>query len=107
MSELSLRPSDYNLADPEEIKRFLMTGQVELLNFLNAIESNFPQITELYTKFDIADADPNTLVKLDLVTYQYINALTSLHVFYQQLLAIRDIETPRYYTSNFYPESLK
>jgi len=103
MSELSLQPDDYNLSNPEEVKRYLITGQAELLDFLNRVETDFSKVTELYTKCSVAEADPNTLVQLDVVTHRYIAALTSLHVFYQQLLAIRDIETPKYYTDQFYP----
>jgi len=103
MSELSLNPENYNFKNPTEIQRYLMTGQAEMLDFLNRIETDFAQVTELYTKFSVVDTDPNTLVQLDVVTHRYIAALTSLHVFYQQLLSIRDIETPRYYSDNFYP----
>jgi len=107
MSEFSLKPEGYNFCDPKELERYLMTGQAELLDFLNRIEIDFAQVTELYTKFSIIDTDPNMLVKLDSVTHQYINALTALHVFYQQLLSMRNIETPVYYADHFYPDKLQ
>jgi len=103
MSELSLRPEDYNFKNPTEIQRYLLTGQAEMLDFLNRIETDFAQVTELYTKFSVVDTSPDTLVQLDVVTHRYISALMSLHVFYQQLLSIRDIETPQYYSKEFYP----
>lgn len=107
MSELSMDPKDYNLSDPREIQRFLMTGQVELLDFLNRIETDLAQVTECFTKFDIATSDANSLVQLDVVTHRYIEALIALHVYYQQLLKIRDIETPVYWKDKFYPETSK
>jgi len=107
MSEFNLRPENYNFCDPKELERYLMTGQAELLDFLNRIEIDFAQVTELYTKFSIIDTDPNILVKLDSVTHQYISALTALHVFYQQLLSMRNIETPVYYADHFYPDKSK
>ena len=104
MKELSMNPDDYNLCNPQEVQRFLMTGQAELLNFLHRIETDFSQVTECFTQYDIASSDPNSLVQLDVVTHRYIEALIALHVYYQQLLKIRDIETPVYWNRDSDPQ---
>lgn len=92
--EISLDPKDYNLSDPKEVERFLMTGQVALLENFNKVEVDLPTITGFFSQTDIATGDENRLVKLDSLLHRYIEALIAIQVYYQQLLKIRDIDTP-------------
>jgi len=92
--DISLNPEDYNLSNPKEIERFLMNGQVALLESFNKVEIDLPTVTGFFTQTDIATGDVNRLVKLDSLLHRYIEALIAIQVYYQQLLKIRDIETP-------------
>ena len=98
MSELSMNPDDYDLSKPEEIQRFLMVAQAELLKCLHTIETYFSKVTECFATCDISSGSDRTLLQVDKITYQYIMALISMHLFYQQLLKIRDIDTPAYWS---------
>jgi hypothetical protein len=102
MKELSMDPKDYNLSDPVEIQRFLMTGQAELLDSLNTLESDFSIITEVFSQTDVSSADANKLLQLDKVLHPYIQAFICIHVYYQQLLKIRHIDTPRHWPDKYY-----
>lgn len=102
MKELSMDPKDYNLSDPQEVQRFLMTGQAELLNGLNALESDLSIITEVFSQTDVSIADVDKLLQLDKVLHPYIQAFICIHVYYQQLLKIRDINTPRHWPDKYY-----
>lgn len=102
MRELSMDPKDYNLTDPLEIQRFLMTGQAELLNSFNALESDLSVITEILTQTDVSIADSEKLLQLDKVLHPYIQAFICIHVYYQQLLKIRNIDTPKCWPDKYY-----
>lgn len=92
--DINLDPSSYNLKDPKDVERFLMTGQVALLENLNKIEIDLPTVTGFFSQIDVAKGDADRLVKLDQLLHRYIEALICLQVYYQQLLKIRNIETP-------------
>lgn len=102
--DINIDPANYNLKDPKEIERFLMSGQVALLENLNKIEEDFPTVTSFFSQIDVAVGDADRLVKLDQLLHRYIEALICLQVYYQQLLKIRNIETPnnwpQYFKSN-------
>jgi hypothetical protein len=91
--------NDYDISNPQDLQRFLMVAQAELLNCLHTIELDFSRITECYTTCDVSSGSADSLLKIDKVTYEYIMALIALHVYYQELLKIRDIETPTYWTN--------
>jgi hypothetical protein len=97
MSELSVDPSNYDFSDPKEVQRYILTAYAELLNCLHRVELDFAQVTECFIKTDPASAGLDKLIKLDTITYKYISALICLHVYYQQILKLRNIETPNYW----------
>lgn len=102
MKDLSLDVKDYNLTNILDIQRFLMVAQAELLNSLSKLEEDFPTITELITKVDISTANADLLKSIDNILHPYIEAFICVHVYYQQLLKIRDIITPDYWPAKYY-----
>jgi len=92
--DINLDPANFNLQDPKDVERFLMTGQVALLESFNKIETDLPTVTGFFSQIDVARGDADRLVKLDQLLHRYIEALICLQVYYQQLLRIRNIETP-------------
>ena len=103
--DINLDPANFNLQDPKDVERFLMTGQVALLESFNKIETDLPTVTGFFSQIDVARGDADRLVKLDQLLHRYIEALICLQVYYQQLLRIRDIETPNnwpQYTAQLY-----
>lgn len=99
-----LEPSKFNFATDEGISKFYMTTQVELYQAISNLEMSMSELTTVIHSIDLQLSSEIQLKGIDNVLYKYILSWQTLHLFYQEVLKIRNIVFPKYYQDELYPK---
>lgn len=99
----SMDPSNFDFATEEGKSKFYMTAQAELYFCLDRLETSMPEVSTIIHSIDLQLSEPELLKNINNILYQYIHSLQTFHLYYQEILKIRDIETPKYYQKDLYP----
>ena len=99
----SMQPSNFDFTTEEGVSKFFMTAQAELYSCLDKLETSMPEISTIIHFVDLQLAQPKLLENINNILYQYIYSLQTFHLYYQEILKLRNIQTPRYYQDDLYP----
>jgi len=94
--------SKFDLATQEGRTKFFMTAQAELYSCLDKLEISMPEVSTIIHSIDLQLSESEILQTVNNVFYQYIYSWQTLHVYFQEILKIRNIQTPKYYQDDLY-----
>ena len=97
-----LEPSNFNLNTDDGKTKYFMTAQAELFNCLSEIEGAVSQLTSIVYSIDFELSTDEKLKDVDNVLHKYIVSWQTLHLYYQAILKIKNIESPKYYQDSLY-----
>ena len=100
---IAMDPSNFDFTTEEGRSKFFMTAQAELYSCLDKIETSMPEVSTIIHSIDLQLSKPEFLENVNNILYQYIYSLQTFHLYYQEILKIRNIETPKYYQEDLYP----
>jgi len=92
-----LDPSNFNLTTEDGKTKFYMTAQAELFNAMSNLEGAIPDITTIIHSIDLELSANDQLLSIDKILHKYILSWQALHLFFQELLKIRQLEVEKYY----------
>jgi hypothetical protein len=98
-----LEPSNFNFTTEEGKTKFFMTAQAEFYNCISTLENSMSEVSSIIHSIDFQLSPEHHLKSLDNVMYRYILSWQTLHLYYQEVLKIKNIESPRYYQDELYP----
>lgn len=97
-----MEPSNFDFTTDEGKTKFFMTAQAELYSCLDDLETAMPEVSTLIHSIDLQLSSFETLKNINNILYQYIYSWQTLHLYFQEILKIRNIETPKYYQADLY-----
>ena len=92
-----LEPSKFNLTTEDGRTKFYMTAQAELFNAMSNLEETIPDITSIVHSIDVQLSPNEQLLSIDKILHKYILSWQALHLYFQELLKIRQLEVEKYY----------
>ncbi len=98
----SMHPSNFDFTTPEGKTKFYMTAQAELYSCLDKLEISMPEITTIIHSIDLQLSESESLENVNNIFYQYIYSWQTLHLYFQEVLKTRNIQTPKYYQDDLY-----
>lgn len=98
-----LEPSKFELDTEAGRTKYYMTAMAEFFACLSNLETSMPEITSIIHTIDLELSPQAQLKSIDNVLHKYILSWQTLHLYYQELLKMKDIESPRYYQDELYP----
>lgn len=97
-----LEPTNFNFNTEEGVTSFYMTAQAELYSCLNELEQSVTEITTIIHSIDLQLSSNENLKNVDSILHKYILSWQTLHLYYQELLKIKNIQFPQYYQTELY-----
>jgi hypothetical protein len=97
-----LEPSKFDLDTEDGRTKYYMTAMAELFACVSNLENSMPEISSIIHTIDLELSPQAQLKSIDNVLHKYILSWQTLHLYYQELLKIKDIESPRYYQDELY-----
>jgi hypothetical protein len=98
-----LEPSKFDFATDEGVSKFYMTAQAEFYQAISNLEMSMSEVTTVIHSIDLQLSPESQLKSIDNVLHKYILSWQTLHLFYQEVLKIKNIEFPKYYQDELYP----
>jgi len=98
-----LEPSKFDFTTDEGISKFYMTAQAEFYQAISNLEMSMSEVTTVIHSIDLQLSPESQLKSIDNVLHKYILSWQTLHLFYQEVLKIKNIEFPKYYQDELYP----
>jgi hypothetical protein len=97
-----LEPSNFDFTTEEGKTKFYMTAQAEFYQAISKLENSMSDVSTVIHSVDFQLSPERLLMSLDNVIHKYILSWQTLHLYYQEVLKIKDIEFPRYYQDDLY-----
>jgi hypothetical protein len=97
-----LEPSNFNFDTEEGKAKFFMTAQAEFYSSISKLENSMSDVSTVIHSVDFQLSPERLLMSLDNVIHKYILSWQTLHLYYQEVLKIKDMEFPRYYQDDLY-----
>jgi hypothetical protein len=97
-----LEPSNFNFNTEEGRTKFFMTAQAEFYSSISNLETSMAEVGTIIHSVDFQLSPQAQLKSLDNVLHKYILSWQTLHLYYQEVLKIKDIHFPRYYQDDLY-----
>ena len=98
-----LEPSKFDFTTDEGVSKFYMTAQAEFYQAISNLEISMSEVTTVIHSIDLQLSPEPQLKSIDNVLHKYILSWQTLHLFYQEVLKIKNIEFPKYYQDELYP----
>lgn len=97
-----MNPFKFDFTTKEGKTNFFMTAQAELYYCLDKLETSMPEVSTIVHSIDLQLSESELLQNVNNIFYQYIHSWQTLHLYFQEILKIRNIQTPKYYQDDLY-----
>ncbi len=93
---------NFDLNTEEGKTKFYMTAQAEMFSALSNLEITLPELSTIIHSIDVQLSDPEKLKNIDVILYKYILTWQTFHIYFQELIKIKNIPTEKYYQPSLY-----
>jgi hypothetical protein len=93
---------NFNLNTEEGKTKFYMTAQTELFSALSNLETTLPELSTIIHSIDVQLSDNEKLKNIDVILYKYILTWQTFHIYFQELIKIKNIPIEKYYQPSLY-----
>jgi hypothetical protein len=93
---------NFNLNTEEGKTKFYMTAQAELFSALSNLETTLPELSTIIHSIDVQLSDNEKLKNIDVILYKYILTWQTFHIYFQELIKIKNIPIEKYYQPSLY-----
>jgi hypothetical protein len=97
-----LEPFNFDFTTEEGKTKFYMTAQAEFYQAISNLENSMAEVSTIIHSIDLQLSPKQQLTSLDNVLHKYILSWQTLHLYYQEILKIKNIEFSRYYQDDLY-----
>jgi hypothetical protein len=97
-----LDPSKFNLHTPEGKTELFMTAQAELFGCISNLEKAMEDISTIIHSIDLELSSTDKLISVDNILHKYILSWQTMHLYYQELLKMKNVVSPKYYQDDLY-----